>query len=142
MISDRAFIERFKDYFEVLHDMAPSRLGEFYDDRIVFEDPLRSLRGLVAVEEHFSFLIENLEYCRYEFLDQVIGENVAYLKWEVHFKQARQRGHSQRLRGVSHLKWKQRIEYQQDFYDSEPWLCGQSPLYGHLARWLKPRLAS
>lgn len=142
MNPDRDFIERFKEYFSDFRRSDPGELQSLYSDSIVYRGPVRQARGLVELEDFFSSLAEDFSDCRYEFLDQQLGGQSAYLKWIMHFNQPRMRNRPHSLRGVSHLKWADRIHYQEDFYDPDALLREQLPKLGNVGRWLKLRLAS
>jgi hypothetical protein len=43
---------------------------------------------------------------------------------------------------VSHLKWDEKIRYQEDFYDTDALFLEQLPKFGNVRRWLRLRLAS
>jgi len=142
MNPDRAFIERFKAYFGDLHQSDPSQLHSLYADSVVYRGPVQQFRGLVELEDYYASLIGNFSHCRYEFLDEVIGGQTACLKWVMHLDHPRLRNRAFCLRGASHLKWADRIRYQEDFYDSDALLREQLPILGNVTRWLKLRLAS
>lgn len=140
MNSNRAFIDRFKAYYRELHRSDPSRLHALYADDVVYQAPSRKLRGLVQLEDYHAALIDDAGVCRFEFLDEIVGENSAYLKWVLHAGHSRSSDPRQGLRGVSHLKWGERIHYHEDLYDTDTLLREQPPLVGNVRRWLKPRL--
>lgn len=142
MNSDRAFIDRFKAYYRDLHVSDPSRLHALYADAVVYQGPSRKLRGLVELEDYHTTLIEDFEVCRFEFLDEIVGEHSAYLKWIMHAGRARSSKPRQGLRGVSHLKWGERIHFHEDFYDTDVLLREQPLSGGNVRRWLRPRLVS
>ncbi len=142
MNSDRDLIERFKAYYRDLQRSDPSELHSLYADGIVFKGPSQRFRGLVELEDYHASLIEDFHYCRYEFLDEMVGADAAYLKWAMHFSQPGTGQHCHSLRGVSHLKWADRISYQEDFYDTDALARGQIPLVGNVRRWFGLRLVS
>ena len=142
MNPDRAFIERFKAYFSIFRRSDPGDLHRYYADDIVYRGPAKQLRGLVELEDYYASLAADFRYCRFEFLDEQIGEQSAYLKWILHFSHCRQPERPQSLRGVSQLKWVGKIRYQEDFYDTDALLREQVPRFGNVRRWLKLRLAS
>jgi hypothetical protein len=142
MNPDRALIERFKAYFREFHRSDPSQLQSLYADSIVYRAPAQQSRGLVELEDYYDALAADLLQCRFEFLDEQIGEQSAYLKWVMHFSHPRMRQSARSLRGVSHLKWTDRICYQEDFYDTDALHHAQLPKIGNVRRWLKLRLAS
>jgi hypothetical protein len=135
-------IERFKTYFKLLHEADLSKLREIYAEQVVFKDPVHEMRGLVELEDYFTSLCSDLSECRFEYLDEVVTEQSAYIKWIMHFKHPRLGNRLISVRGVSHLKLGDKIEYHEDFYDMGAMLYEQLPLLGNVTRWLRLRLAS
>lgn len=142
MKADMPTIERFKDYFRVLHESDLSQLREVYDEKIVFKDPVHEIRGLVELEDYFTTMCADLSDCRFEYLDELIGDRTAYIKWKMHFKHPKLGNRLISVRGVSHLVIGDKIEYHEDFYDMGAMLYEQLPVLGNLTRWLRLRLAS
>jgi esterase/lipase superfamily enzyme len=142
MTMNNALLERFKDNFKDVRKADWSQLGEFYADDIIFKDPVHELRGLVTLEDYFATLCAGLIDCRFEYLDQVVSDNSAYLKWVMHFRHPRLGKELIDVRGVSHLRWNDKIDYQEDFYDMGAMLYEKLPVLGNVTRWLKLRLAS
>ena len=135
-------LESFKSNFKDLKKADWSQLGNFYADNILFRDPVHELRGLVTLEDYFNTLCADLIVCRFEFLDQVVDDHSAYLKWIMHFRHPRLGNEIIDVRGVSHLRWTDKIEFHEDFYDMGAMLYERLPVLGNVTRWLKLRLAS
>ncbi len=135
-------IERFKNYFRILHESDLSELRELYSDQIIFKDPVHEIRGLVELEDYFTSMCADLTDCRFEYLDEAVTESTAYIKWIMHFKHPRLGNRLISVRGVSHLKIGDKIDYHEDFYDMGAMLYEQLPLLGNVTRWLRLRLAS
>lgn len=142
MTTNTLTLERFKSYFRLLHQADLSNLRDIYDEQVVFRDPVHDMRGLVELEDYFTSMCEDLSDCRFEYLDEVIGERTAYVKWVMHFRHPRLGNRLISVRGVSHLKYGEKIEYHEDFYDMGAMLYEQLPVLGNVTRWLKLRLAS
>ena len=135
-------LERFKDNFKDLQQADWSQLGEIYADDIVFRDPVHELRGLVTLEDYFTTLCADLIDCRFEYLDQVVSDDCAYVKWIMRFRHPRLGNDLIEVRGVSHLRWSDKIEFHEDFYDMGAMLYERLPVLGNVTRWLRLRLAS
>ena len=142
MNTNTSLIERFKNYFRVLHESDLSELGDLYSDQIIFKDPIHDIRGLVELEDYFTAMCSDLTDCRFEYLDEVVTENTAFVKWVMHFKHPRLGNKLISVRGVTHLKFGDKIDYHEDFYDMGAMLYEQLPLIGNVTRWLRLRLAS
>jgi hypothetical protein len=142
MDTDTPVVERFKDYFRTLHESDLSQLRELYSDRIVFKDPVHEIRGLVELEDYFTSMCADLSDCRFEYLDELTNDGVAYIKWMMHFKHPKLGNRLISVRGVSHLQVSDKIDFHEDFYDMGAMLYEQLPLLGNVTRWLKLRLVS
>lgn len=136
-------VERFKDFFRVLHEADLSCLREFYSDRILFKDPVHEIKGLVELEDYFTSMCADLSDCRFEYLDELVNDNAAYVKWIMHFKHPKLGNRLISVRGVSHLQFGEgKIDFHEDLYDMGAMLYEQLPLLGNVTRWLKLRLVS
>ena len=142
MNTNAHLIERFKAFFKALHESDLSRLRSLYSDNIVFKDPVHEIRGLVELEDYFTSMCSDLTDCRFEYLDELVTDDAAYIKWMMHFKHPRLGNRLIHVRGVSHLEISDRIEFHEDFYDMGAMLYEQLPLLGNVTRWLRLRLAS
>ena len=142
MNSNTPLIERFKTYFQVLHESDLSQLRHLYSEQVLFKDPVHEIRGLVELEDYFTAMCGDLTDCRFEYLDELVTDEAAYVKWVMHFKHPRLGNRLISVRGVSHLKISDKIDYHEDFYDMGALLYEQLPLLGSVTRWLRLRLAS
>ena len=142
MNSNLPLIERFKSCFKVLPEADLSLLREMYTDEVVFKDPVHEIRGLVGLEDYFANMMSDLTDCRFEYLDEIIGERSAYIKWVMHYRHPRLGNRLVSVRGVSHLRFGDKIEFHEDVYDMGAMLYEQVPLLGNVTRWLRLRLAS
>lgn len=139
---DNELLESFKSNFKDLKKADWSQLGNFYADNILFRDPVHELNGLVTLEDYFNTMCADLIVCQFEFLDQVADDRSAYLKWIMHFRHPRLGNEIIDVRGVSHLRWTDKIEFHEDFYDMGAMLYERLPVLGNVTRWLRLRLAS
>jgi hypothetical protein len=142
MNTNTPLIERFKNYFKILHESDLSELRELYSDQVIFRDPVHEIRGLVELEDYFTSICADLTDCRFEYLDEVVTESTAFVKWVMHFKHPRLGKRLISVRGVTHLKIGDKIDYHEDFYDMGAMLYEQLPLLGNVTRWLRSRLAN
>jgi len=142
MTANNDLLVRFKDNFRDLKKADWSQLGELYSDDILFKDPVHEIRGLVTLEDYFTTLCAELNDCRFEYLDQLECDNACYVKWIMHFTHPKLGKDPIDVRGVSHIRWSDKIDFQEDFYDMGAMLYEQLPVLGNVTRWLRVRLAS
>lgn len=136
-------LETFKNYFRSLHSEDLGRLQHLYADNVVYRNPLHEIRGLVRLEDYYAAMCSSLQDCRFEYLDQICSDGAAYVKWVLHCEMPGKKVLS--LRGVSHLQWRDKIEFHEDYFDMSEVggvVAQQLPLFANLGRWLRLRRVS
>ena len=118
-----------------------SHLRHLYSDQVLFKDPVHEIRGLVELEDYFTAMCGDLTDCRFEYLDEVVTDHAAYVKWVMHFKHPRLGNRLISVRGVSHLRISDKIDYHEDFYDMGAMLYEQLPLLGSVTALAAPACA-
>ncbi|WP_101758977.1 nuclear transport factor 2 family protein [Oceanicoccus sp. KOV_DT_Chl] len=135
-------IKLFKDSYRDMLAMDLSQLDQLYADNIVFKDPVHEIRGLIALQDYMAAMCANTQACQFEYLDQVVTDQSAYIKWNMHFRHPKLGGGKLiTVRGVSQIQFAERIYYHEDIYDMGEMVYEHVPLVGGLTRWLKARLA-
>lgn len=135
-------VEQFKVCYRNLHNADMKQIAALYGDDVLFRDPVHEIRGFAELEQYLTSVCTDLSECRFEFLDQLVSETSAYIKWVMHFRHPRLGNRPISVRGVSHLRYSDRIDFHEDFYDMGAMLYEQLPLLGRVTRWLRQRLAA
>lgn len=133
-------INAFKAFYKNLHQADLSQLDQLYAEEVIFKDPVHQIRGLVSLQDYFANVCIDLSECRFEYLDELHGDNSSYIKWMMHFKHPKLGDKAISVRGVSHLQWGEKIVYHEDFYDMGAMIYEQVPLLKFVIRSLKSRL--
>ena len=139
---NKALIDQFKNCFQDLNKTDLGQLSDIYANEVVFKDPVHEIHGLVGLEDYLTTLCADLNHCRFEYLDEVISEHAAYIKWVMHFKHPKLGEKMISVRGVSHLRFSDKVDFHEDLYDMGAMLYEQLPVLGSVTRWLKSRLVS
>ena len=132
-------VEEYKNRFRYLQDTDLSRLRFLYAENVLFRDRFREIRGLVALEDYYASICAERAEVRIEFIDQLVGERSAYLKWRLHYRAGPTSNQVLSLGGVSHLQIGERIEFQENYYDLAEGENAQLPWFGNLSRWFGKR---
>lgn len=136
-----AVIDRFKQFFSPFSREKLPGIAAVYADTVVFRDPVQQLHGLDALRENFQDLTRHLDYCQFDYLDETIGDGVAFITWDMVFRHRYLAGGKQlRVRGISHAKFHDYVYYHEDFYDMGAMLYDNVPVLGGMTRWLKRRM--
>ncbi len=134
-------IQHFKHFYADMKQTSLVKLGDIYSDDIVFCDPVHQVQGLATVMAYLESSVANVKECRFEYLDETIGEGSAYIKWNMHYLHPSISGQVQTLRGVTHLHFDDKITYHEDIYDMGAMIYEHLPLMGFAARMIKRRMS-
>ncbi|MGB9090293.1 MAG: nuclear transport factor 2 family protein [Pseudomonas farsensis] len=137
------YLQTFAERFATLDANNLDRLAELYSNDITFRDPLHRLSGLPALHQYFAELYANARDISYQFegADE-IAPGHGYLRWTLRFSHPRlNSGRAISVQGCSHLQWRERVHFHQDYYDAGALLYEHVPVMGSAIRWLKGRLA-
>lgn len=137
-----SLITELQTYYQDFLRADTEALTRFYDKSLVFRDPLHELHGLDTVTHYFTQMREGLKRCEFEFDATTLGDGSACLPWQMHYAHpALNGGRDLTLRGCSLVRFKDRIDYHEDFYDLGAMTYERVPLLGALVRGVKSRLA-
>ncbi|MEM7368308.1 MAG: nuclear transport factor 2 family protein [Bacteroidota bacterium] len=134
-------LQTFKDYFTDLHFSDLSTLDEIYDEGIVFQDPIHLIEGREQLKTYFNKLNQNLVEGSFEFTEESVVGDKAYLTWEMHIQTKRPRSGIS-ASGISVLTIQEKITHQRDYFDAGELFYENLPLIGGLIRMLKRKLAN
>jgi hypothetical protein len=136
-------VVRFKEFYADLSTADLARMADFYADDVHFADPIHRVKGLQALHTYMSALCENLSSCRFEYLDEVVLDGTAYIKWDMIFSHPGLRGGSPvTVRGISQLEFDERgIFFHEDVYDMGAMLYEHIAVIGAVIRLIRHRLA-
>ena len=138
----KQLIEQFKQFYQDVKQPQLDKIADLYADHILFKDPVHQLRGIESVHAYLSSMCVNVTSGHFEYLDQVIGENTAYIKWNMHFRHKSLGDKLVTVRGMTQVQFNERVYFHEDVYDLGEMLYEQVPLLGGVVRKLKKRLAS
>jgi len=123
-------------------DFVP-RIRQVYAEDVYFNDTLKTMVGIEALEAYLEGSAEALEVGTVEFLDLAVSNGNYYFRWEMslRFKKLR-RGVLTRSFGMSHIRFdaEGRVVLHQDFWDSASGFFEHVPMAGGLIRAIKKRL--
>ena len=155
--SSKAIVMRFKALYENLDatraacaETGPDKLSlaQVYSDNVEFRDPLHSIHGLSLLRSYMNKMYGNTISCEFIFLGDWItepgpnGKGSACIKWDMIFRHSKlAAGSPVTVRGMSHIRFGDRIDYHEDIFDVGAMLYEHVPLMGRVVLWLKSRLS-
>jgi len=154
--SSKVIVERFKALYKNLETTRAActetgtdklSLAQVYSDNVEFRDPLHSIHGLPSLHRYMNNMYGNVTSCEFIFLGDWMtergadGKGCACVKWDMIFRHPKLAGGDPvNVRGMSHIRFSDRIDYHEDIFDVGAMLYEHVPLVGRVVLWLKSRL--
>lgn len=143
MTNTHPVVEDFKQFYTDLTAVPLENIDQLYDPNIIFKDPVHEIQGLTKLHSYFSHLCENLMQCKFEYLDELVGNDTAYIKWNMHFTHHRINNNKPiTVRGMSHIQFNGKVNYHEDSYDLGQMIYQHLPLLGSAVGFVNKRLAA
>jgi hypothetical protein len=151
--SSEQLIQRFKSIYSRLDNTKAAcgkiagnsqqvLLDEVYSENVTFKDPVHQIEGLMAYRRYMESMYSNVVSCEFTYHEHWIGENSATIKWDMLFRH-RKLGNGKLItvRGITHVRFSDRIDYHEDVFDVGAMLYEHLPLLGRMLLKIKARLA-
>lgn len=117
-------------------------LEQVYSQSISFRDPLHEINGLNDLRRYMQAMYGNVISCEFIYLDQWIAYDSASIKWDMVFKHRKLGGGKAiTVRGISHVRFTDRIHYHEDVFDAGAMIYQQLPLLGRIINKIKSHLS-
>jgi hypothetical protein len=135
-------LTKLKHYYETFDQASFESLSEIYAENVVFIDPVHKICGLEGLKKYFNETCSNLTYCQFIFIDEVIDEQSACLKWRMEYSHGSLKNNARlSLVGVSIVLFaNDKITSQEDFYDMGAMVYEHIPLLGRVIGMIKARM--
>lgn len=139
-----AGIERFRELFaDLTEPRIRAQIREVYAADVFFNDTLKEIRGIEALEAYMVESARAVETCRVEVDDVASSQGSYYLRWRMDIRFLRfKKGVLTSSIGMSHLRLDDdgRILLHQDYWDATSGLFEHVPVLGYGIRAIKARL--
>src|SRR5690606_5296652 len=113
-----ALVQQLKAFYEHYDVSKLDKLSDIYTQDIEFVDPIERIQGIFALKKYLSKQGVGLNYSRFHYHSELIGDNKAFIRWDMVFSHPRlAKGRELTLSGMSELHFTNRIYFQQDSYD-------------------------
>lgn len=134
-------LQDFKAFYQEANISSLERLDRIYTQDVEFRDPLHTILGILALKSYIKNLYANSNRIEFEYTDEQRGENSATITWYMKFSHsALAGGKIVKLRGITQIRFTDRIYYQEDFYDLGAMLYQHIPVLGAIVRFVNRRV--
>jgi len=137
----KTLLQDFKSFYEEGTLASLERIDRIYTQDIEFRDPLHTLLGILAVKSYIRNLYTSSTSVEFEYTDEEVGENRATITWFMRFSnRALAGGKPVTVRGITQIRFTDRIYYHEDFYDLGAMIYQHVPVLGRIIRYINSRI--
>jgi len=128
-----------KARFVVIGPALAENLDRLYTEDVHFRDPISEVTGLPELQRYFTRFAEVSAGARFEITDEVVQPGQAAVFWTMVMVQ-RDGSDGRRFQGVSHMKVRDRIYEERDYFDLGEAVYDHVPVVGWLTRFVRSRI--
>lgn len=139
LAATRAAVEAFKTRFVTVTPALAENLERLYTEDVVFRDPISEARGLEELRRYFTRFAEVSAGNHFEITDEVVQPGEAVIFWTMILVDDGGR-EKRRFQGVSHMKVRDRIYEERDYFDLGEAVYDHVPVVGWLTRFVRSRI--
>lgn len=128
-------LQDFKAFYRKANVSDLDPMERLYTQDVEFRDPLHTILGILALKNYVRNLYSKSNYIEFEYTDELRSENSATIAWLMKFSHPSLAGGKLiSLRGMTQIRFTDRIYYQEDFYDLGAMLYQHIPVLGSVVR--------
>ena len=134
-------LNNFKAFYQNSGELHLEQIDALYTQDIEFRDPLHTILGILALKSYMKNLYATSRDIRFEYTDELYGENWATISWLMHFRHPSLAGGKLiSVRGITQIRFTDRIFYHEDFYDLGAMIYQHVPILGRIIRFINQRI--
>ncbi|MBF7074696.1 nuclear transport factor 2 family protein [Glaciecola sp. MH2013] len=137
-------IKKFERFYTDLASMQLDALPDLYSKEVVFIDPIAEHRGIEALVNYFSRLLENAKYCTFSIQSiKQAGDKNHVVTWQMRFSSSKMnKGKPIEVDGITLLEIEDnKVTYHRDYYDLGQMIYDNVPLLGWVTRRIKKSMS-
>ena len=139
--SKQLLLNNFKAFYQNSGELHLEQIDALYTQDIEFRDPLHTILGILALKSYMKNLYATSRDIRFEYTDELYGENWATISWLMHFRHPSLAGGKLiSVRGITQIRFTDRIFYHEDFYDLGAMIYQHVPILGRIIRFINQRI--
>jgi hypothetical protein len=139
-VSAEDLVEAYARRFARIGPESLEGLDRLYGADVRFRDPITEVRGLEALTEYFRTFVRQAEGAEVRIDGTLAGEGEAAVFWTMRLPGGESDPPGRSFSGVSHLRFRDRIYEQRDYFDLGEAVYEHVPVLGWLTRRVKARL--
>ncbi|MBU2097868.1 MAG: nuclear transport factor 2 family protein [Gammaproteobacteria bacterium] len=138
-----ALLKDFKDFYRHPSLAALENIDRIYTQDVEFRDPVHAIHGRLGVKNYLRGLYAGSNDMHFEYLDEHVADNTATIVWQMTFSHKKLKsGKPIEVRGITLVRFTDRIYYHEDFFDLGAMLYQHVPVLGSVIRTINNRLSA
>jgi limonene-1,2-epoxide hydrolase len=132
-------VDDFKARFVAISPALAEHLDQLYTEDVHFRDPISEVTGLTDLRKYFERFAEASAGARFEITDEVVHAGQAAVFWTMVMVK-KDGSDARRFQGVSHLKVRDRIYEERDYFDLGEAVYDHVPVVNWFTRLVRSQL--
>ena len=132
-------VDQFKARFVKIGPALAENLDQLYTEDVRFQDPISAVTGLAELRGYFVRFAEVSDGAHFEITDEIVRPGQAAVFWTMVMVDGKG-APGRRFAGVSHLKVRDRVYEERDYFDLGEAVYDHVPIVGWLTRFVRSRL--
>lgn len=138
-----ALLNDFKDFYRKPGLAALDNIDRIYTQDVEFRDPIHAIHGRLGVKNYLRGLYTSSDNMSFDYLDEQVTDNTATIVWQMTFSHKKLAGGKPvQVRGITLIRFTDRIYYHEDFFDVGAMLYQHVPVLGSVVRYINNRLSA
>lgn len=139
--SKQLLLNSFKAFYQNSGELHLEQIDALYTQDVEFRDPLHTILGILALKSYMKSVYANSRDVRFEYTDEQSGDSWATIAWLMHFRHPSLAGGKLlSVRGITQIRFTDRIFYHEDFYDLGAMVYQHVPVLGRIIRFINQRI--
>lgn len=137
--------KRIDEAFNSYNGKNPEVLDEFYDQKVIFEDPITKVKGLKELKKYYKHAYASVKEIKFNFKNIISSEDTYTCEWDMTLKvPSLNFGKAYKVRGVSVLTFSSetdKVIKHHDYLDLGDMVYERVPLIGKAVGFAKSKLS-
>lgn len=136
-------LQRSKEFFNHLNKETMDLVDDFYDQDVVFKDPLVLFSNRQPLKEYYRGLYQNVSLIRFTFENEVLSGPQCTFSWTMEMTCGLNNGEPMSVNGISTIRFggkEGKAVYHRDYYDMGEFVYERIPIVKSVIKLIKKKM--
>lgn len=143
MTEKREIIARAKKFFNDLNQETMDLVDDFYDQDVVFKDPLVSFDNRQSLKNYYKGLYHQVNFIRFTFENEMVSKYKCSFSWTMEMSCGLNKGEPMLVDGISTIRFggkEGKVVYHRDYYDMGEFVYERIPIVKNVVKFIKKKM--